>query len=129
VVSRRREPTQRGVDGRQEARPEAKRHVVARLLRDVVGARLVGEAARAIVVASRDVRMHVDVDESRRRLAQRPQAVVVEHRQARPRVDERLGRHLHEQPPTRKLAARVKRCSRRHGNLYQSINRNLFSEQ
>ena len=94
VVCRRPEPLEDGLDGRLEARLEAQRDVVPSLLRDVVGARLVGEAARPVVVAARDVRVHVDVDERRGRLAQRAQAVVVEHGQARPRVHERLGRHL-----------------------------------
>jgi len=88
------EPVQDGLDGRLEARSEAQRHVVDRLLGDVVGARLVSEAALAVVVTARDVRVYVNVNERRRRLTQRPQTVVVEHGQARARVDERLGRHL-----------------------------------
>ena len=91
------ELVQHRLDGRLEASFKPERDVIAHLLLGVLGARPVVEAALAVVMTARDVRVHGHVHQRRRRLAQRPQAVVVEHRQTGARVHERLGRHLHRQ--------------------------------
>jgi len=49
-------------NGRLESALEPERDVVLHLLSVVFGARLVGEAALAIVVTARDVRVHGQVD-------------------------------------------------------------------
>jgi len=66
-----------------------------RLLREVFGAGFVAEATMAVVMTSSDIIMDMDVKQGGRWLTKWPQTVMIEHRQTRPRVHERLGRHLH----------------------------------
>ena len=59
---------QYGFYGRLEASLEAQRDVVRRLLGEVFGARLVAEAAPAIVMTARNICTDVDVNQGHRRL-------------------------------------------------------------